>query len=79
MSYEKTESVPSVTGAIPATDKTILVGVNIDSAELEMFKKLTGVDKNAIAILSAARQGAKVLQKINSALDKSINEGVAVE
>lgn len=61
---------------VETNDKTVLVGVNIDKAELEQLKLLTGVDKNACAILSAARQGAKVLARMNSVLDKVIADGV---
>lgn len=61
---------------VETNDKTVLVGVNIDKAELEQLKSLTGVDKNACAILSAARQGAKVLARMNSVLDKAIADGV---
>lgn len=61
------------------SEKTILVGVNIDKIELETMKSLTGCDKNAVAILSAARQGVKVLAKMNEALDKTITESVIKE
>ena len=47
--------------------------------ELETMKSLTGCDKNAVAILSAARQGVKVLAKMNEALEKSITDGVTKE
>lgn len=61
------------------SEKTVLVGVNIDQIELETMKSLTGCDKNAVAILSAARQGVKVLAKMNEALEKSITDGVTKE
>lgn len=63
----------------PSVEKTVLVGVNIDLIELETMKSLTGCDKNAVAILSAARQGAKVLAKMNEALDKTITDSVSKE
>jgi uncharacterized metal-binding protein len=72
MSNEKEDAVES-------NEKTVLVGVNIDRAELEQLKFLTGVDKNACAIMSAARQGAKMLAKMNSALDKTIAESVSAQ
>lgn len=64
---------------LPSVEKTVLVGVNIDLIELETMKSLTGCDKNAVAILSAARQGAKVLAKMNEALDKTITDSVSKE
>lgn len=77
MSNEKCENEVVAVGS--SSDKTVLVGVNIDPIELETIKNLTGVDKNACAILSAARQGAKVLAKMNAALDKNITESVTAE
>lgn len=50
----------------------VTVVINLERCELERFKALTGIKLSAPAILSAARNGAWIIEKMREVTEKAL-------